>query len=147
MRSSDFVNAFIPLRRECIHQISWMRSSWMCSSDFAPDQDFDVISNVIPTNHREIPGSTPGRYNLQIEITSKSWSGEPETPSLVEAFHAAFYCCSPPSHRPTRHVDPESLKRDPGSCRSLTRGRLDSAWWGTQVIEYSWSDLMNAFTA
>ena len=24
----------------------------------------------IPTNHREIPGSTPGRYNLQIEITS-----------------------------------------------------------------------------
>ena len=25
----------------------------------------------IPTNHREIPGSTPGRYNLQIEITSE----------------------------------------------------------------------------
>jgi len=25
---------------------------------------------VIPTNDREIPGSTPGRYNLQIKITS-----------------------------------------------------------------------------
>jgi len=40
---------------------------------------------------REISGSTLGKYNLQIKITSKSWSGEPETPSLVEAFHAAFY--------------------------------------------------------
>jgi len=25
---------------------------------------------AIPTNNREIPGSTPGRYNLQIKITS-----------------------------------------------------------------------------
>jgi len=50
---------------------------------------------VNPTNDREIPGSIPGRYNLQIEITSKSWSGEPETPSLVEAFHVAFYSFPP----------------------------------------------------
>ena len=47
--------------------------------------------------------------------------------SLVEAFHVAFYSFSPPSHRRSRHVDAESLKRDPGSCGSLTRGRTDSA--------------------
>jgi len=38
---------------------------------------------VIPTNHREIPGSTPGRYNLQIEITSKNtvkWNSERRIP-------------------------------------------------------------------
>ena len=27
---------------------------------------------VVPTNDREIPGSTPGRYNLQIKSTSVS---------------------------------------------------------------------------
>jgi len=27
---------------------------------------------VIPTKESEIPGSTPGRYNLQIKITSTS---------------------------------------------------------------------------
>jgi len=52
---------------------------------------------VVPTNDREIPGSTPGRYYLQIKITSKSWSGEPETPSLVETFHPFFYLFP---HRP-----------------------------------------------
>ena len=30
------------------------------------------VAVVIPTNHREIPGSTPRRYNLQIKITSES---------------------------------------------------------------------------
>jgi len=36
------------------------------------DERIHGVAVVIPTNHREIPGSTPGRYNLQIEITSKS---------------------------------------------------------------------------
>ena len=31
-----------------------------------------VVTVVVPTNDREIPGSTPGRYNLQIKITSTS---------------------------------------------------------------------------
>jgi len=34
------------------------------------DERIHGVAVVIPTNHREIPGSTPGRYNLQIEITS-----------------------------------------------------------------------------
>jgi len=34
------------------------------------DESIHGVPVVIPTNHREIPGSTPGRYNLQIEITS-----------------------------------------------------------------------------
>ena len=36
------------------------------------DERTHGVAVIIPTNHREIPGSTPGRYNLQIEITSKS---------------------------------------------------------------------------
>jgi len=34
------------------------------------DESIHGVAVVIPTNHREIPGSTPERYNLQIEITS-----------------------------------------------------------------------------
>ena len=34
------------------------------------DESIQGVAVEIPTNHREIPGSTPGRYNLQIEITS-----------------------------------------------------------------------------
>jgi len=35
------------------------------------DESILGLAVEIPTNHREIPGSTPGRYNLQIEITSR----------------------------------------------------------------------------
>jgi len=34
------------------------------------DERIHGVAVVIPTNHHEIPGSTPGRYNLQNEITS-----------------------------------------------------------------------------
>jgi len=34
------------------------------------DESIHGLAVEILTNHREIPGSTPGRYNLQIEITS-----------------------------------------------------------------------------
>jgi len=34
------------------------------------DENIHGLAVEIPTNHREIPGSTPGRYNLQIEIAS-----------------------------------------------------------------------------
>ena len=34
------------------------------------DERIHGVLVVIPTNDRAIPGSTPGRYNLQIEITS-----------------------------------------------------------------------------
>jgi len=34
------------------------------------DESLHGVTVVIPTNDREIPGSTPGRYNLQIKITS-----------------------------------------------------------------------------
>jgi len=34
------------------------------------DVSLHGVPLVIPTNDREIPGSTPGRYNLQIKITS-----------------------------------------------------------------------------
>jgi len=34
------------------------------------DERIHGVAVVISTNRREIPGSTPGRYNLQIEITS-----------------------------------------------------------------------------
>jgi len=34
------------------------------------DESIHGVAVEIPTNHREIPGSTPGRYNLQIEIAS-----------------------------------------------------------------------------
>jgi len=36
----------------------------------AADESIHGVAVEIPTNHREIPGSTPGRYNLQIEIAS-----------------------------------------------------------------------------
>ena len=36
------------------------------------DEGIHGVTVVIPTNDREIPGSIPGRYNLQIEITSTS---------------------------------------------------------------------------
>jgi len=34
-------------------------------------QDLRSVAVVVPTVDREIPGSTPGRYNLQIKITSQ----------------------------------------------------------------------------
>jgi len=34
------------------------------------DESIHGVAVRIPINHREIPGSTPGRYNLQIEIAS-----------------------------------------------------------------------------
>jgi len=37
------------------------------------DEILHGVTVVIPTNDREIPGSTPGRYNLQIQMTSTSW--------------------------------------------------------------------------
>jgi len=37
------------------------------------DESIHGVTVVIPTNDREILGSTPGRYNLQIENTSTSW--------------------------------------------------------------------------
>jgi len=43
---------------------------WMLSS---ADESIHGVAVGIPINHREIPGSTPGRYNLQIEIASTSW--------------------------------------------------------------------------
>ena len=36
------------------------------------DESIHGVTAVIPTNDREIPGSIPGRYNLQVKITSKS---------------------------------------------------------------------------
>ena len=36
------------------------------------DENIHGVTVVVPTNDREIPGSTPGRYNLQIKITSTS---------------------------------------------------------------------------
>ena len=37
------------------------------------DVSLHGVTVVISTNDREIPGSTPGRYNVQIQITSTSW--------------------------------------------------------------------------
>jgi len=39
------------------------------------DERIHGVAVVIPTNHREIPGSTPERYDLQIKITSLSKEG------------------------------------------------------------------------
>ena len=36
------------------------------------DESLHGVTVVVPTKDRENPGSTPGRYNLQIKITSKS---------------------------------------------------------------------------
>jgi len=36
------------------------------------DESLHGVVVVIPTNDREIPGSIPGRCNLQIKITSTS---------------------------------------------------------------------------
>jgi len=41
------------------------------------DERIHGVAVIIPTNQREIPGSTPGRYNLQIEIISVG-SSKPE---------------------------------------------------------------------
>ena len=40
---------------------------------FKLDVSLHGVTVVIPTNDREFPGSTPGKYNLQIKITSR-WS-------------------------------------------------------------------------
>jgi len=47
---------------------------------------------------RELKNTQP-----HLKITSKPWSGEPETPSLVEAFHAAFYSLPPLATSVVRH--------------------------------------------
>ena len=41
------------------------------------DESLHGVTVVVPTNDREIPGSIPGRYNLQIKITSDAmlWGG------------------------------------------------------------------------
>ena len=36
------------------------------------DESLHGVTVIVPTNDREILGSTPERYNLQIKITSKS---------------------------------------------------------------------------
>ena len=33
--------------------------------------NFHGVAVILPANDHEIPGSTPGRYNLQIKITSR----------------------------------------------------------------------------
>ena len=36
------------------------------------DESLQGVTVIVPTSDREIPGSTPGRYNLQIKITSRT---------------------------------------------------------------------------
>ena len=36
------------------------------------DESVHGVTVIVPTNDREIQGSTPGRYNLQVKITSTS---------------------------------------------------------------------------
>jgi len=57
-RTRDFM---VICRYNCRYAVSAFISS---------DERIHGVAVVIPTNHREIPGLTPGRYNLQIEITS-----------------------------------------------------------------------------
>jgi len=49
------------------------------------DVNLHGVPVVIPTNDREIPGSTPGRYHLQIKIT---WS----TTSMQKPAHCFSRC-------------------------------------------------------
>ena len=45
-------------------------TNYAVSAFIRSDERTHGVAVVITTNHREIPGSTPGGYNLQIEITS-----------------------------------------------------------------------------
>ena len=54
------------------------------------DERIHGVMVVIPTNHREIPGSSPGRYNLQIEIISPSCATRDS--STLKSFDNAGYC-------------------------------------------------------
>ena len=61
------------------------------------DESIHGVAVEIPTNHREIPGSTPGRYNLQIEITSHSRLATELThpqKSIFAIFRASFWITS-----------------------------------------------------
>jgi len=53
------------------------------------DESLRGVTVFIPTNGSEIPGSIPGRYNLQIKITSTSWI-------LADEVCAAWYSSSLP---------------------------------------------------
>jgi len=52
-----YTNERIPLRREGFIKL---------------DESLHGVTVVVPPNDREIPGSIPRRYNLQIKITSTS---------------------------------------------------------------------------
>jgi len=108
----------------------------------------------LSTDDRKIPGSTPGKYNLQIKITSKSGSCGLYTPSLVEALcgilllwslgtshsHLGYHTVS----RPPIHVCGLRIK-----CNQRTVSRPPIHVCGlrikctyqrdTQAIDYSWT--------
>ena len=43
------------------------------------DESLHGVTVVVPTNDREIPGSIPGKYNLQIKFTSVNSLGTPRS--------------------------------------------------------------------
>ena len=67
----------------------------MLLRDSESDESIHALAVEIPTNHREIPGSTPGRYNLQIEIASVSLVYEhlPTCMSLDLCLHICVFAC------------------------------------------------------
>jgi len=91
--------------------------------------------------HRRIPGSIPGRLNLQIKITSKSWSLGPWLRVSLNHFmrHFTLFPNVGPRCRPftilsacpfldgwlIRHDTPRTLRTS----------------WDTQAIDYSWANL------
>jgi len=103
-------------------------------------QSLRGVAVVVPTVDREISGSTPGRYNLHIKITSKLLILWTVTPSLVEAFHAAFY--SPPHRRLTRpFIILSACPFFDGCLIRYDTPRMLCTSWGTQAIDYSWASL------
>jgi len=102
-------------------------------------QSLRVVAVVVPTVDREIQGSTPGRYSLQIKITAKSWSCGSWLRVLLKFFMLHFTLAFPPTvmghrtvSRPPIHVCGLRMVSPYLLCRWNYQ-------WDTQVIEYSWT--------
>jgi len=102
-------------------------------------QSLRGVAVVVLTVDREIPGSTPARYCLQIKITAKSWSCGPWLQVSLQLFMLHFTLTFPPTvmgHRtvsqPPIHVCGHRMVSPFLLCRC--NYQLD-----TQVIDYSWT--------
>ena len=77
------------------------------------DESIHGLAVEIPSNQ----GSTPGRYNLQIEMTSHQYQGTTPAPTLSVTFHHNSHS-SPARDAPPSPPDSGAVSSPPDATRS-----------------------------